>query len=279
MDRDVTGDQDADTGGPVALNVVDSGKGAPVAILHGLFGSALNWAGIARSLSARFRVLALDARNHGNSPWARRCDYQVMAGDVAYSLERHGITRCAVIGHSMGGKTAMTLALTKPEMVDRLVIVDIAPARYEPRVIGYVEAMLAVDLNAVARRSDAEAALARSVPDAETRQFLLQNLAADATGRYRWKINLEALRACIVDLAAFPEMPNGVRYTGPTLFVAGERSDYIQPGHAEAIRAMFPEARTEVVSRAGHWVHAQNPPGFLACIEPFLAARSSEPSY
>ncbi|MCC7426970.1 MAG: alpha/beta fold hydrolase [Alphaproteobacteria bacterium] len=266
-------------GGPVALSVVETGQGPPVAILHGLFGSALNWASIARSLGARFRVLALDARNHGNSPWAWRCDYPVMTSDVIHALKQRGINQCAVIGHSMGGKTAMTLALTRPEMVDRLVIVDIAPVRYEPRVIGYVEAMLAVDLNAVGRRTDADAALAQSVPDAETRQFLLQNLSADATGRYRWKIHLEALRAGIAVLAAFPEMPNGVRYAGPTLFVAGERSDYIQPRHAAAIRAMFPAARTEVVARAGHWVHAQNPQGFLACIEPFLAARSPESSF
>lgn len=267
---------------PLSLNAVETGSGRPIVILHGLFGAAQNWLGIAKALASRFRVLALDARNHGASPWAERCDYHAMARDVAWTLGQHDVDRCVLIGHSMGGKTAMTLALTTPHLVERLVVVDIAPARYEPRVTGLVAAMQQVDPGSATRRSDVDAALAPLVPDAGVRLFLLQNLAPDEGGGYRWKLNLGALRAGIEDLAGFPAFPAAAVYPGRALFMAGARSDYVRPEHRPLIEKLFLRSRIAAVPEAGHWVHADNPAGFLACLDAFLAEdpnqrRSTQP--
>jgi len=256
---------------PLDLNLVETGGGAPIGILHGLFGSAQNWLGIAKALAPRYRVLAMDARNHGASPWAERCDYHAMAQDVAHTLSRRGVDRCTMIGHSMGGKTAMTLALTMPHLVERLVIVDIAPVRYEPRVIEYITAMQQIDPGAATRRSDVEAALVPLVGDAGLRQFLLQNLVRGDEGRYRWRLNLAALRAGIGDLTGFPDFPAGRSYAGSALFMAGAQSDYVRPEHRPRIAALFPRSEIVSVPAAGHRIHVENPAGFLAALEVFLA--------
>jgi pimeloyl-ACP methyl ester carboxylesterase len=246
------------------------GEGAPLAILHGLFGSGRNWAGIAQRLAGRHRVVALDLRNHGASPWAETMDYAAMAEDVRTTMQALGYPRFALLGHSMGGKTAMLAALRHGAEVERLVVVDIAPVAYAPRHRHLVEAMRALDLAGTRRRAEADARLAAAVPDAAERAFLLQNLVFDEAGPH-WRLNLPAIDREMPVLAGFPEQPAGTSYAGPSLFVAGGRSGYLRPEHAPAIRALFPAADIIRIEAAGHWVHAEQPEAFLGIVGPFLA--------
>lgn len=251
----------------VALQSLEFGAGRPVVILHGLFGSARNWATVARKLGERRRAVALDLRNHGGSPWTAEMDYPAMAGDVRDVIAAFG--RCAVIGHSMGGKTAMALALLYPGLVERLVVVDIAPVAYQGRSHGdYIRAMQAADLK-VARRAEVETQIQAGVPDPSLRAFLLQNLVSE-DGGLRWRLNLEGLLAAMPEIMGWPEALDGRRYDGPTLFLTGERSDYVRPEHHDRIRRLFPHARLETVPGVGHWPHAEKPAEFIAMLEEFL---------
>jgi pimeloyl-ACP methyl ester carboxylesterase len=252
------------------LAATEYGAGPPVAILHGLFGSGRNWHSIAQRLAATYRVIVFDLRNHGASPWADTMGYAEMAADVGAALAECGFGRAALIGHSMGGKTAMAAALSAPETVERLVVVDIAPVVYQPHHLGLVRAMRALDLDAVTRRAEAYAGLAAAVPDPAERGFLLQNLVF-GDGKPRWRLNLAAIERAMGSLAGSPEPPPGVVYSGPALFIAGARSDYLRPEHGPAIRRLFPAARIERVENAGHWVHAEQPDAFFALVEKFLA--------
>lgn len=242
-----------------------------LAILHGLFGSARNWDSLARRLAAHRRVIAFDLRNHGASDWAGSMDYNEMAEDVRAALQERGHRQYALLGHSMGGKAAMVAALRHPGEVERLVVVDIAPIGYPPRHLGYVQAMQSLDLATIGRRSEADARLAAAVPDAAERGFLLQNLLFD-DGRPRWRLNLAAIEREMPALVGFPTMERGAAYTGPALFVAGGRSDYLGPGSEPAIRRLFSEAQVRRIENAGHWLHAEQPGQFLDIIEPFLAS-------
>lgn len=253
------------------LNCVEAGQGRPVALLHGLFGSAQNFGAVQKALAAAgHRVLALDLRNHGASPRAAGMDYPAMAADVAETLAAAGALPAAVLGHSMGGKAAMALALTRPEAVARLVVADVAPVRYPPRLRGYVEAMRALPLRPGLTRREADAALAAAVPEAAVRGFLLQNLRFE-TDPPRWRLGLVEIAAAMPAIEGFDGIPEGARYDGPVLVLAGERSDYIRPEHHALFRALFPAAEFATVPEAGHWVHAENPAGFLALVGPFLA--------
>lgn len=257
----------------VTLAATEYGAGKPVAILHGLFGSARNWASIAQRLAARYRVIAFDLRNHGASPWAEAVDYPAMAEDVCAAMAARGHRRFAVIGHSMGGKAAMTLALSEPEAVERLIVADIAPVALPAPFLGHVRAMRALDLNVVTRRRDADAALAAAIPDPAERGFLLQSLVF-ADGTPRWQLNLAALEAALPAIGGFPEFPSGTRYDGPTLFIAGGKLSALPADAEPAIRALFPRAIIERIANAGHWVHAEQPAAFLTLVEPFLAANA-----
>lgn len=277
----------------VRLAGVEYGTGSPVAILHGLFGSGRNWATIARHLAARHRVIALDLRNHGASPWADSMDYREMAEDVVATLAALGHQRAALIGHSMGGKTAMQAALAHPDAVTRLVIVDIAPVVYPPHHLGLVQAMRALDLAGISRRAEADRRLAGAVPDAAERGFLLQNLvfgplsnpegdrrnSPQPAGKGRegiagahWRLNLEAIEHELPVLGEFPEPPAGTVYRGPALFVAGKLSDYIRQEYEPAIHRLFPNSRLVGIAEAGHWVHSEQPQAFLDAVAPFLDA-------
>jgi pimeloyl-ACP methyl ester carboxylesterase len=253
------------------LNLVEAGEGSPVALLHGLFGAAQNWGAVQKALAAAgHRALALDLRNHGASPHAAAMDYPAMAADVADTLAAAGAQPAAVVGHSMGGKAAMALALARPEAVARLVVADIAPVRYPPALRGYAEAMRALPLRPGLTRREADAALAESVPEAGIRAFLLQNLRFD-TDPPRWRLALDAIAAALPVLEDFAGTAPQARYDGPVLVLAGERSDYVRPEHHARFRALFPAAEFAAVPKAGHWVHAENPAGFLALVTPFLA--------
>ena len=254
------------------LNTVDFGSGGgaspPLVVLHGLFGAARNWGAISRRLSARHRVLAMDLRNHGASPRAAAMDYASMAGDVAETMEAAGAAPAAVLGHSMGGKASMALALTRPELVTRLLVADIAPVPYPPRQGRIVAAMRAVPLRPGLARREADAALlAEGVQEAPTRAFLLQNLSF-AGGVPEWRCGLDEIAAALADIEGFPEFRT--RYEGPTLFLLGEHSDYVQAEHRPRIRALFPSARFLSLRGTGHWLHAEKPEEFTAVAESFF---------
>jgi pimeloyl-ACP methyl ester carboxylesterase len=244
--------------------------GPPVVILHGLLGSARNWTSVAKALAGAHRVFALDLRNHGRSPWAATMSFDEMAGDVAAFIDAHRLGRAQVIGHSLGGKVAMRLALTRPERVERLVVVDVAPVAYAHDFGPFVEAMRAVDLAAVTRRADADLQLAKPIGDAAIRNFLLQNLVKTDAG-FVWRVNLDALAANMPELVGFPTPDDGAAYPGPALFIAGARSPYLKAEHRPLIARLFPRAEHVVIAGAGHWVHAERPAEFLAQVREFLS--------
>jgi len=250
------------------LEAGESVGGTPLLVLHGLFGSARNWQTLARRFAERRHVYALDLRNHGGAPWADTMTYPEMADDILRFIEDRGYPRAAVVGHSMGGKAAMTLALRHPQRVERLVVVDIAPVRYTHTHGPYVAAMQRADLDGCTRRSEVEGQLADAVPEAPLRSFLLQNLVLE-NGRFQWRVNLDAIGAGMDDLIGFPDLGDA-RYDGPALFIGGGNSDYITPEHAPLIHRHFPNARIEMIPGAGHWVHAERPEEIAALVEGFL---------
>lgn len=245
-----------------------AGARPPLLIAHGLFGSARNWGAIARRLARDRQVLAVDMRNHGDSPWSPAHDYAAMAGDLAEVIAAHG-GRADVLGHSMGGKAAMVLALTAPELVGRLVVADIAPVAYGHDQMQYVRAMQGLDPGTVTRRSEADAALAAGVPEAGVRAFLLQSLAFEE-GRGRWKLNLEVLGERMPAMMGFPDLSGS--FAGPVLFLTGSKSGYVRPENWPLIRRLFPAAERQVLEGAGHWLHAEQPAAFAAAVEAFLGA-------
>tara|TARA_B100000427_G_scaffold297367_1_gene277704 strand:+ start:71 stop:856 length:786 start_codon:yes stop_codon:yes gene_type:complete len=250
------------------LSYTEAGSGRPLLILHGLFGSKRNWGAIAKQLSSQHRVFSLDLRNHGESPWDQVMNYPALAADVARFIHDHGLGPCDVIGHSMGGKTAMTLALTHPELVRSLIVVDIAPAPSPGTFIHYVEALRAMDLSTVSSRKDADALLAPTEKNPGIRAFLLQNLE-NGTDGFSWRVNLDALAAAMKDLLDWPEA-NHRPYPGPSLFLAGGTSNYIRPQHHAEIARLFTHSRVEVLPGVGHWAHAENPQMFLSHVTGFL---------
>ncbi|MGB0497371.1 MAG: alpha/beta fold hydrolase [Rubricella sp.] len=242
------------------------GAGRPLLIAHGLFGSARNWNAIAKRLSPGRPVIAVDMRNHGQSPRADSQTYADMAGDLAALIEAEGAPM-DVLGHSMGGKAAMVLALTRPDLVSRLVVADIAPVPYTHSHMGLIDAMAALDLSTVTRRGDADAALAPAIPDAATRAFLIQSLDI-GPDRVAWRLNLAALKDQMPAILGFPEV-DGI-FEGPTLFLSGGRSDYVRSEHHARIRGLFPAAEFAALD-AGHWLHAEAPGPFVEAVERFLA--------
>jgi esterase len=248
------------------LHAIQSGEGPPVVLLHGLFGAARNFGALQRALTARFRVIALDMRNHGDSPHAPDMRYPTLAADVRETLCSLGVERAAVIGHSMGGKTAMALALRSPEIVARMLVSDIAPVAYQHDNTSIATALEAIPLSPGLTRQAADAALTRAVPRRDIRAFLLQNLRFGAEPR--WTIGLPEIAAAIPDLEGWEA--EAARYPGPALFVAGADSNYLMHEHRPLIREHFPNARFVTVKHAGHWVHADNPSGFLSVVEAFL---------
>lgn len=256
------------------LHALEAGEGKPIVLLHGLFGAARNLGAVQRALAPRFRVIALDLRNHGSSPHTPDMDYPAMAADVLETLEGRDALPAALVGHSMGGKTAMLAALTRPDAVSRLLVADIAPVPYVHGNERIAEALMALRLSPGLTRSAADAALGEAVPDASMRGFLLQNLVFGE--RPHWRIGLAEIARAIPALEGW-EMPDGVRYDGPTLFVAGALSDYVRPDHRPAMRALFPRARFVTLKNAGHWVHIDNPSGFVSVVEGFLQSRDATP--
>jgi esterase len=252
------------------LHTIESGQGPPVALLHGVFGSARNLGVAQRALAPHFRVLAMDLRNHGASPHAATMDYNAMAADVLETLDQRAALPTALVGHSMGGKAAMMAALLHPDQVTRLVVADIAPVAYEHHNAEIAGALAAIPLTPGLTRAAADAALAEAVPDAGLRAFLLQNLVPGA--HPGWRIGLPEIAAAMPVIEGWDAPPPGAVYRGATLFVAGAASDYVRQEDRPAIRALFPAARFVTLKNAGHWLHADNPAGFIGVLEAFLAA-------
>ena len=251
----------------MTLHYKTFGAGPSVLILHGLFGTSDNWQTIAKQLAGDFQVFLVDLRNHGRSPHAAEMDYPLMAADIRQFTEEHSIRQTHVVGHSMGGKVAMQFALDYPNLVDHLAIIDIAPKAYPPGHLAIFEALTAMRLGGLDSRKEADAMLASSIPQLAVRQFLLKNLHRDRDG-FRWKMNLLVLYESYDHLIA--AVGADEPFEGPSLFVRGGQSDYIQPTDEAGIRRLFPRATIETVARAGHWVHASAPSQLLALLRSFL---------
>lgn len=243
--------------------------GSPLLLLHGLLGSARNWGRVARDLGRTHRVVVPDLPNHGQSPWSEQMDYPFLARVLARLIEADGAP-ARLVGHSMGGKAAMALALRRPDLVERLVVVDIAPVTYGHTFAPLIRAMRGVALAGAASRAAIEAQLAEAVPDPAVRALLMHTLET-GEGGFRWRPNLAVLLAHMDDLLGFPAFPAGAGYPGPTLVLAGETSDYVRPKDEPVIRALFPAARIETLAGAGHWVHADAPEAFVATLERFFS--------
>lgn len=251
------------------LNTILTGTATdtpPLLIAHGLFGSARNWGSIAKRMAADRQVITVDMRNHGESPWFDSHSYPDMARDLAEVIGANG-GRADVLGHSMGGKAAMMLALTAPERINRLVVADIAPVAYRHSQQHLIDAMRGVDLSAIETRSDADEMLARAVADRAVRAFLLQSL--DVKNR-RWQLNLDVLEAEMSKILGWPPVEG--RFDGPALFLSGAESDYVRPEFRSGIAALFPKARFVSISGAGHWLHAEKPREFITTLQTALPA-------
>ena len=248
----------------MALNLACEtvGSGPPLVVLHGLFGSGSNWRGIARELAATHTVVSVDLRNHGASPWADAMDYLAMADDVRQLIERLGLERSAVLGHSMGGKTAMALALMYPEHVDRLIVVDIAPVSYADTLTPFADAMRSADVGAAASRADVQRRLQQLVPDPTVVSFLMQNLMTH-NDRFDWRLNLIGIGQAMPELCAFPSALMGLRFRRRTTVIAGEYSNHVVDRDGSSFRPMFPHVGIDTIDKAGHWVHADQPAAFI----------------
>lgn len=238
----------------------------PLLIAHGLYGSARNWGVIAKRLSDERQVIAVDMRNHGLSPWTDTHSYPEMADDLAEVIGEFG-GHVDVVGHSMGGKSAMMLALTHPDTVRRLVVADIAPVAYTHSQIQFIDAMRAVDLNTITRRSEAAEQLAAHGVEPSLQSFFTQSL--DVSGK-RWLLNLETLADQMPNVMGFPNVTT--QWPGSALFLSGAESDYVTPDHRPRIRSLFPKARFARIPGAGHWLHAEKPREFEASVRAYLNA-------
>jgi esterase len=249
-----------------------SASGTPLVILHGLYGNQANWSVHARQLAEHFAVYAFDARNHGQSPHADSMLLEEMAADVAETMTALGIAKAHLLGHSMGGKTAMLLALQHPQRVQSLVVVDIAPVDYRKTRDGVLHALLALDVSALQSRDDADQLLAPSIPEKAVRNFLLTNLQRGAAGGFEWRINLPAIAQGFTALTGWQTLD--AVYEGAVLFIRGDSSDYILPEYQQQILQHFPNATVTTVNGAGHWVHSEKPEAVQGLIRTFLDDQS-----
>jgi len=245
------------------------GTGHPLIILHGLFGSLDNWATLGRRLGERFQVFTFDARNHGSSSHRDEMTFEAMANDVSEFMAKQGIESTFLLGHSMGGKTAMLFAATFPTMVDRLVVVDIAPKEYGRVHDAVMDALTEIDLTKYQDRKHVDQALSLRIHDHATRQFLAKNLARDESGRFRWKINLRVIQEHYAEI--MKGLPSALRFVKPTLFIKGGSSNYIVDEDAIAIRQMFPRSTLLTIKKAGHWVHVDAPEAMYKAVVRFLS--------
>ena len=249
------------------LNYKEVGEGKPLIILHGLFGSSDNWISIARKLGEKRKVYIIDQRNHGDSPHSDEFSYDAMAADLKEFIDNHSIVNFDLIGHSLGGKTAMVFASNYPDLVDNLIVVDIAPKQYPVHHDAIIEGLKSIDLTSIKSRGDADKALSEYVSLNGVRQFLLKNLKRTPEG-FGWKINLVVIQNEIEEVGK--ALSNESSFNKPTLFIRGGMSNYILEDDMELILSHFTNAKLATVKGASHWVHAEKPDAFLDEVNSFL---------
>ncbi len=241
--------------------------GHPLIILHGLLGSSDNWHTLGKTFSKYFRVFALDARNHGRSPHSEIFTYEAMAEDVHEFLEQQNISSTHLLGHSMGGKTAMQFALTYPSLVDKLIVVDIAPRAYSPQHDYIFDAITSLDMNIFSTRKEINEALSKKIPSGATRQFVMKNLAREDARAFRWKMNLDIVRKHYNEINKALDATK--RFEKPTLVVKSNKAGYVTSDDELLILKMFPQSRIVGVD-VGHWIHAEAPTEFARVVLKFL---------
>ena len=260
---------------PLKLHCETLGEGADLVILHGLFGSLDNWRGPARLLARHFRVWLVDQRNHGLTPHSSEFHYGAMAEDLHALLDLHALERVHLLGHSMGGKTAMLYAALHPDRVDRLIVEDMGPGGYAPHHDEVFRGLLTLPLGQLRSRSEADKLLRDAIPVDGVRRFLLKNLYRQADGTWAWRCNLSVLFGSYRQLLS--ALPLDAPLVCPTLFVKGELSDYLDPSRNDDLLELFVQRRDVTIQGAGHWVHAEQPAAFLQVVQDFLLDGMANP--
>jgi esterase len=238
-------------------------------ILHGLLGSSDNWHSFGQRFGEHFHTFTLDARNHGRSPHSDVFNYHAMADDIVEFMMQHRISSTSLMGHSMGGKAAALTALLHPELVDKLIVVDIAPRSYQAQHDQVFNALTSLDLSVFKYRKDIDGALTLKIPEKSVRQFLMKNLMRDNSGLFQWKLNLDAIEKNYAQINA--DLPRDRQFNGPVLFIRGKNSDYIQTEDLPFIGQIFPKAELMTIKNAGHWVHVDAPKEFSEMVIGFLS--------
>jgi esterase len=243
-------------------------SGIPIVIIHGLFGSSDNWQAIGKALSDEYKVYLIDQRNHGRSPRSEDFTYEAMSEDLLEFIGQHNLIRPVIIGHSMGGKTAMKFAIQHPDLLSKLIIVDISPRYYPVHHGSILEGLKSIKLQQITSRQEADEQLARHEPHPTVRMFLLKNLHRTDQGSFDWRINLPVIDEQIENVGE--ALSDEVSIDNPTLFLNGERSDYVKPDDKPLIRKIFTKAEFITIRNAGHWVHAEKPDEFVSIVRQFL---------
>ncbi len=255
------------------LHTETIGTGPDLVMLHGLFGSGDNWRNQAKKLADRFTVHTMDARNHGDSPHDSIMNYPAMAADVIATCEQRALNRIHLLGHSMGGKTAMQVALQMPTLIEKLVVVDISPRQYPHHHNEILQGLSLLQQRPPASRKAADEQLAPHVDDQFVRAFLLKSLYRTEAGQYRLKINVDAINRCYTDIAAaIRPAPEHLQYDGSTLFIKGSDSNYLQAEDRPLVLSLFPRAQLKTIDGAGHWPHSEKPEVVSRIIADFLTA-------
>ena len=243
------------------------GAGKPLIILHGLFGSSDNWLSIGKALSEQYKVYLVDQRNHGQSPHSNEFSYPAMAGDLLKFIQEHEVHEPHILGHSMGGKTAMWFAAQYTDLWDKLIVVDIGPKAYPVHHRTILDGLMSINMDTLSSRNEADQQLAKYVPELGVRQFLLKNLARNGQG-FQWKINLPVINDTIEIIGE--GMEERMVTEKKVLFARGAKSDYVKDEDMPLIKTLFPNADLETVEGAGHWIHAEKPREMLALVNRFL---------
>ncbi|GMQ28792.1 alpha/beta fold hydrolase [Algoriphagus confluentis] len=251
----------------MTLNFKKLGSGKPLVILHGLFGSLDNWFSIARELEKHYTLYLVDQRNHGDSPHTDEWNYQVMVEDLKEMLDEEALEKVYLMGHSMGGKTAMFFASAYPERVEKLIVADIAPRYYPIHHQTILEGLNSIDLKATKSRKEADDQLAEYIQELGVRQFLLKSLGRNSEG-FVWKINLPVITKNIEEVGK--ALPEEAKYEGPTLFLGGSNSNYIKQTDLPDLEKHFSNYELEFVANAGHWLHAERPEAVIEEVRRFL---------
>lgn len=247
----------------------ESGHGQPFIILHGLMGSSDNWLPQAKMLSDQYHVYSVDQRNHGQSPHDKAFNYKELANDLKDFIQQHKLEKPIILGHSMGGKTAMNFAVANPEMIDSLIVADIAPKYYKVHHQTIINGLKSIPIDTIKTRAEADQVLSEYVPEEDVRQFLLKNLSRKAEGGFSWKINLPVIEKNLEDIGQDIQFEG--TFDGPTLFIRGAKSSYVKDEDRDRIKQLFPKT-TLVTMDTGHWVQAEKPQEFVEVVRNFLNA-------